>query len=565
MLRPGHRARAHQRRRCHRPAHAGPAGRRRRRRFPHPSRLAERLAGPALRAEQRLAGVDAPSSTSPCGGCSPTPRPRSTPSPSTPPPSSPCATSTASSASPVRMPLDRLAQASRRGRDVARVVPARRRPARPRRGTTRATCSRTRSATVAPEPTARPLTRVVVFLPQSLGPLEIELVARPRRPRVGAGRCSASPATRRRSRLVEAAAERCRRTPIAIAGRASTRRHRGRVGHRCRRGGPPRRPDGGRRRPATARRSARDGVLWPTDRPYARLVEHHLDAGRHRCGTGAPARRSASASSRDSCSTCSTSTAAACAAAICSTCSPTFRCAIAPASRLPSRPGSASAATPASSRTTNGSRGCGRTPHGNVVGRGPPRRRRACVETPVVQSRRRRRRVAGRRSSPISATDLGRPGATPAWSEWADWAVAPDRTTGIGTATLQHLDEAEFQAWEHTTPGARSPAPSRRGRRAGDAERVPVRVRRRVRRRPRPARPDRRRCHDRVAGRCRRARPPTRDRARRRRRPDAGATLGRPADRRRRPRWPPVCHPSDSVTARTHRQLLGVLDSAAAS
>jgi len=46
--------------------------------------------------------------------------------------------------------------------------------------------------------------------------------------------------------------------------------------------------------------------------------------------------------------------------------------------------------------------------------------------------------------------DLGPAGATRPWSAWADWAVGQinDR---LGTATLQHLSEAEFQAWEHTT------------------------------------------------------------------------------------------------------------------
>jgi RecB family exonuclease len=46
--------------------------------------------------------------------------------------------------------------------------------------------------------------------------------------------------------------------------------------------------------------------------------------------------------------------------------------------------------------------------------------------------------------------DLGWAGASKPWSAWADWAVAQinDR---LGITTLQHLDEAEFQAWEHTT------------------------------------------------------------------------------------------------------------------
>jgi RecB family exonuclease len=46
--------------------------------------------------------------------------------------------------------------------------------------------------------------------------------------------------------------------------------------------------------------------------------------------------------------------------------------------------------------------------------------------------------------------DLGAVDAARPWSAWADWAVAQinDR---LGASTLQHLDEAEFQAWEHTT------------------------------------------------------------------------------------------------------------------
>ena len=64
--------------------------------------------------------------------------------------------------------------------------------------------------------------------------------------------------------------------------------------------------------------------------------------------------------------------------------------------------------------------------------------------------------------------DLGRPDATREWSAWADWAVAQinDR---LGTATLQHLGEAEFQAWEHTTRCTRSAATPRQRRRARHA------------------------------------------------------------------------------------------------
>ena len=46
--------------------------------------------------------------------------------------------------------------------------------------------------------------------------------------------------------------------------------------------------------------------------------------------------------------------------------------------------------------------------------------------------------------------DLGRRDATRLWSEWADWSQAQiDDRLGIGR--LQHLGESEIQAWEHTT------------------------------------------------------------------------------------------------------------------
>ncbi len=46
--------------------------------------------------------------------------------------------------------------------------------------------------------------------------------------------------------------------------------------------------------------------------------------------------------------------------------------------------------------------------------------------------------------------DLGHRQATRRWSEWADWSEA-QITARLGATRLQHLDEAEFQAWEHTT------------------------------------------------------------------------------------------------------------------
>ncbi len=47
-------------------------------------------------------------------------------------------------------------------------------------------------------------------------------------------------------------------------------------------------------------------------------------------------------------------------------------------------------------------------------------------------------------------SDLGHPARRRSWSEWADWAADQiDRRVGI--ATLRSLDEAEYQAWEHTS------------------------------------------------------------------------------------------------------------------
>jgi ATP-dependent helicase/nuclease subunit B len=45
---------------------------------------------------------------------------------------------------------------------------------------------------------------------------------------------------------------------------------------------------------------------------------------------------------------------------------------------------------------------------------------------------------------------LGHRGATRSWSDWADWSEV-QIASRLGAARLQHLDEPEYQAWEHTT------------------------------------------------------------------------------------------------------------------
>ena len=376
--------------------------------------------------------------------------------------------------------------------------------------------------------------------------------------------CSAHRRPRRRSRLVEAVGHApWRRRPIAVAGRASHRRHRGRVGHRRRRGGPPRRPDGGRRRPR--RHAARRG--WPCcGRPSDRTPGSSSTTSRSAgiaVERARPARRSASASCRDSCSTCSTSTGAGCVAAICSTCSPTCRSATPTGSGSASPPGSASAATPASSGTTIGPRGCEPTPHRATSRRGAPR-------TPAATTSRRRDAggpVAAADAAEALATFVAEPasrarpaGAHPALERVGRLGGRADRTTASAPPRcsrstrpssrrgstrlavldrLRHLDAvgapATVASSEPCSPPSSTSPP------AGSAGSAPA---------SRSAR-----------WRCRRARRRPRDRARRRRRLDAAGTLDRPADQRRRPRCRRAGH-SDAVADRAHRQFLGVLDSA---
>ena len=82
----------------------------------------------------------------------------------------------------------------------------------------------------------------------------------------------------------------------------------------------------------------RIAVLWPAQRPYARLVEHHLTAAAIPWN-GRPGTTLAERSRPASSSTCSTSIGAGYAGAACSTCSPTSRCAAPTASTCRPRVG----------------------------------------------------------------------------------------------------------------------------------------------------------------------------------------------------------------------------------
>ena len=359
------------------------------------------------------------------------------------------------------------------------------------------------------------LTRVVVFLPQSLGPLEVDL----RRARSAtAGRCAVAARSHRRRaadrRSRGSRPPRCRRNPIAVAAasRAAAPPRSCRSPTPTRRSGTPSATvvDAARRRHA-ARPRSRPVADRSTVRPARRAPPRRWPASP---GTGVRARK------------------------VSERLVPRFLLDLLDVDRrglrrrdlfdlladvpvrdrrraagLPSRPGSASAATPVSSRTTSGLRACG--PYAASATASPPPTATATTSgdrsrRQSPQSRCRRRRVAGRRSSPSSATSSAAPARTRAWSEWADWAVAPDRTTGSARPRCSTLDEAEFQAWEHTTRVLDRLRHLDAVGESGDAQRVPSRVRRRVRRRTRPARADRRRCHDRVAGRVPSVSSPTR-------------------------------------------------------
>jgi hypothetical protein len=341
--------------------------------------------------------------------------------------------------------IDRLAQASRRGRDVAgicRLVSDRLAPTWYDEGDLLTHAIGT--ARAGQLDTA--LTRTVLFLPQSLGPVEIEFVrALGDRGSVRAllGFTGHEAADRDLVEVARALSP----TPIAIAAAScvaatevvSVTDADEEVRHAVRK----------------VVEAAKDGtalarvaILWPIDRPYARLVEHHLGLA----GIAWNGRPGTKVSERVV---------------------PRFLLDLLDVDR----------------------RGLRRRDLFNLLADVPVRDRagrplpiaaweRASRDAGVVKdeqwgSRLRsyatwQRRSAAERhgddepdvETPVSTPaadaaeslaafvadlrdDLGHPNVRRAWSVWADWAVAQinDR---LGTATLQHLDEAEFQAWEHT-------------------------------------------------------------------------------------------------------------------
>ena len=135
-----------------------------------------------------------------------------------------------------------------------------------------------------PRPARPGSRRVVVHLPQRLRPLEHRLLAALGRARPTSTSCSASPATPRPTPPVAAIAEGLAGHPRP--GRRRRRRPRRRAASRS---SPPPTPTTRCASPCAPSSTPpgagtpfdRIAVLFPTDRPYARLVEHQLDAGRH--------------------------------------------------------------------------------------------------------------------------------------------------------------------------------------------------------------------------------------------------------------------------------------------
>jgi RecB family exonuclease len=407
------------------------------------SRLAERLAGPALRAEQRL-----PVSTAVVDlavrwvlRTTPTQFDAVAEHPSTVVALRDLYRELRLAGSPA---IGRLAQASRRGHEVARVctlVADRLAPAWYDEGDLLTHAVAAVRGAVEPA-----LARAVLFLPQSLGPLELDLVhalgeqASVRAVLGFTGNATADNdiadiAAGLSSRDVTAVAASCAATTeiVSVTDADEEVRHAVReVVEAARRG--------------TA--LARIAILWPTDRPYARLVEHHLGVA----GIAWNGRPGTKVSERVV---------------------PRFLLDVLDVDR----------------------RGLRRRDLFNLLADVPVRDRagrplpvaaweRASRDAGVVKDEQwvprlqsyaawQRRAAADRHgddepsletptTSPAADAaeslaafvadlrdDLGRPGATRTWSAWADWAVAQinDR---LGPATLQHLDDAEFQAWEHT-------------------------------------------------------------------------------------------------------------------
>ena len=407
------------------------------------SRLAERLAGPALRAEQRL-----PVSTAVVDlavrwvlGNTPTHFDAVAEHPST-------VVALRDLYRELRLAggaaLDRLAQASRRGREVARIcalVTNRLAPSWYDEGDLL-----THAVAAARDGVEPGLARAVLFLPQSLGPLELDLVR-------ALGTCGSmrvllgftGNATADSDIAGIAAALSSDDVATVTASRAATTEIVSvtdadeEVRHAVREV-----VDAARRNTALARMA----ILWPSDRPYARLVEHHLGVA----GIPWNGRPGTKVSERVV---------------------PRFLLDLLDVDR----------------------RGLRRRDLFNLLADVPVRDRagrplpvaaweRASRDAGVVKDEQwvprlqsyaawQRRAAADRHGddepsleSPTASPaadaaeslatfvadlrdDLGRPGAIRTWSAWADWAVAQinDR---LGPTTLQHLDDAEFQAWEHT-------------------------------------------------------------------------------------------------------------------
>ena len=184
---------------------------------------------------------------------------------------------------------------------------------------------------------------------------------------------------------------------------------------------------------------ARMAVLWSAERPYARLVEHHLDVAEiewnGRPGTAVGRTPRAPARAR-----------------------PARRRPARPASPRPvrpprrrarprrrrssgstPRPGSGSAAPPASSATITGPHASVPTPRANGAATTPPRNAATGNAADAEALATFVDRAARRRSV--------RPTATRPWSEWAAWC-GEQIERWIGRAPLQHLDDAERAAYE---------------------------------------------------------------------------------------------------------------------
>ena len=70
-------------------------------------------------------------------------------------------------------------------------------------------------------------------------------------------------------------------------------------------------------------------------------------------------------------------------------------------------------------------------------------------------------------SSPSCSADLGDPASLRPWAEWRAWAVARCSSAGSVPGRLDRLDGAEGQAWTQTCARPRPPRAPRRHRRAG--------------------------------------------------------------------------------------------------